>query len=107
RFPYSDAMNAPSSHPYKSKTLAAWIALIGGSLGLHRFYLRGFKDTWGWLHPWPTLMGLYGVERMGQLGQDDHLAWLLIPLLGLMLSGTMLVAIIYGLMPDEKWNARH
>jgi hypothetical protein len=23
----------------RSKTLATWIALLGGSLGLHRFYL--------------------------------------------------------------------
>lgn len=92
---------------YKSKTLATWIALIGGSLGLHRFYLHGFRDPWGWLFAWPTLLGLYGVQRMRELGQDDHLAWALIPLLGLMLAGTMLVAIVYGLMPDEKWDARH
>ena len=38
---------------YKSKTLATWIALIGGSLGLHRFYLHGFRDPWGWLFAWP------------------------------------------------------
>jgi hypothetical protein len=92
---------------YKSKTLATWIALLGGSLGLHRFYLRGPRDRWGWLFPWPTLVGLYGVQRMRVLGQDDRLAWLLIPLLGLMLAGTMLTAIVYGLTPDEKWNARH
>lgn len=93
--------------PYKSKTLATWVALLGGTLGLHRFYLHGFKDVWGWLHPLPTMLGLYGVERMQQLGQDDPLAWLLIPVLGLMLAGTMLQALLYGLMPDDKWNARH
>ena len=58
----------------KSKTLATWIALIGGSLGLHRFYLHGFRDPWGWLFPLPTLVGLYGVQRMRLLGQDDRLA---------------------------------
>ena len=90
----------------RSKTLATWAALLGGSLGLHRFYLSGLRDRWGWLHPWPTLVGLYGVLRMRELGQDDRLAWVLIPLLGLMLAGTMLAAIVYGLTPDEKWNAR-
>lgn len=90
----------------RSKTLATWAALLGGSLGLHRFYLYGLRDRWGWLHPWPTLVGLYGVVRMRELGQDDRLAWVLIPLLGLMLAGTMLAAIVYGLTPDEKWNAR-
>jgi hypothetical protein len=91
---------------YRSKTLATWIALLFGSLGLHRFYLHGHRDLLAWLHPWPTLVGLYGVQRMRLLGQDDHLAWLLIPLLGLMLSQAMLCAIVYGLTADETWDAR-
>ena len=80
--------------------------MIGGSLGLHRFYLHGFRDRWGWLFVWPTLVGLYGVQRMRQLGGDDHLAWALIPLLGLTLAIGMFSAIVYGLTPDERWNAR-
>jgi hypothetical protein len=95
------------SQLYKSKTLATWIALVGGSLGLHRFYLHGFRDPWGWLFFGPTLLGLYGVERARELGQDDTLAWVLIPILGLMLAGTMFVAIVYGLTADERWDARH
>lgn len=91
----------------KSKTLATWIALIGGSIGLHRFYLHGFRDPWGWMFPVPTMVGLYGVRRMQEFGQDDQVAWVLIPLLGLMLAATMLAAIVHGLTPDERWNARH
>lgn len=90
-----------------SKTLATWAAFAGGSIGLHRFYLHGLRDFWGWLHVLPTLAGLYGVWRMMQFGQDDRMAWALIPLLGLMLAGTMLLGIVYGLTPDEKWNARY
>jgi len=89
---------------YKSKTLATWLALGLGVFGLHRLYLHGFKDKWFWLHPWPTLAGLYGLQRMDLLGQDDRLSWLLMPLLGLMLSYAMLSAIIYGLTPDENWD---
>ena len=92
---------------YKSKTLATWIALLGGSLGLHRFYLYGGRDTLGWLHAAPTLAGLLGVRRVIELGQDDHLSWLLLPLLGLMLAQAALHAIVYGLMADERWDARH
>lgn len=90
----------------RSKTLATWLAVVGGSLGLHRFYLHGAKDVWAWLHPWPTLLGLAGVIRMRGLGQDDHAAWLLIPVLGVMLSIGMLSAIVIGLTPDERWAAR-
>jgi hypothetical protein len=98
------AITAPSS--YKSKTLATWAALLGGPFGLHRFYLFGFGDIWGWLHPIPTLIGLWGIHRVNELGQDDQLAWLLIPVLGFTVAATMLQAILYGLTPDEKWHAR-
>ncbi len=90
----------------KSKTLSTWLALAFGSLGAHRFYLYGRRDLLAWLHPVPTLVGLVGAVRMQNLGQDDHAAWLLIPLLGLMLTVGMLAALVYGLMPDEKWAAR-
>ncbi|HUG24845.1 hypothetical protein [Piscinibacter sp.] len=90
----------------KSKTLATWIALIGGSLGLHRFYLHGWRDVWGWLHPLPTLLGLYGLDRVSRFGQDDHLSWALIPLAGVSVAAAMLMALVYGLTADEKWDLR-
>ena len=99
-------MNARPRAGYKSKTLATWIAIVGGALGLHRFYLHGLGDRWGWLFPLPTLLGAIGVQRALALGQDDHLSWLLIPLPGVSLSVAMLSAILFALTPDERWNAR-
>lgn len=90
----------------RSKTVATWLALVGGSLGLHRFYLFGVRDLLAWLHPLPTLVGAYGFWRLRELGTDDRLGAVLVPLLGLMLTMSMLVAIFYGLMADERWNAR-
>jgi hypothetical protein len=94
-------------HRYRSKTAATWIALAAGALGGLRFYLHGARDALGWLHWPPTLLGLWGAWRMHALGQDDRLASLLVPLLGLMLSIAMLSAIVTGLTPDERWDARH
>jgi hypothetical protein len=91
----------------RSKTLATWLALLGGAFGLHRFYLHGWRDGVGWLYPLPALLGLAGVQRMRAFGQDDRVAWVLIPLLGLVLSAAMLTAIVYGLTSDDKWAARH
>ena len=90
----------------KNKTLATWLAFVGGPLGLHRFYLRGLGDILGWLLPIPTALGVYGVERMLQFGQDDALSWVLIPCLGFTIAGCALNAILYGLMTPEQWNAR-
>ena len=91
----------------KNKTLATWLAFIGGQLGLHRIYLYGWRDVFAWLHPLVAAVGWWGVERVRLNGQDDHLAWVLIPLLGFTLAGTALTAIYYGLMSPEKWNALH
>ncbi|MEY2619201.1 MAG: hypothetical protein RL522_2203 [Pseudomonadota bacterium] len=90
----------------KNKTFAAWLAFLGGPLGLHRFYLHGAGDLLGWALPIPTALGLYGMRRMQDLGQDDALSWLLIPLLGFTVAGCALTAIVYGLTDRAKWNAR-
>ena len=93
--------------PPKNKTIASWLAFLGGQFGLHRFYLFGWTDLWAWAHPAVAALGWYGVQRVRLHGQDDQLAWLLIPLLGFTLAGTALTAIYYGLMAPEKWNALH
>ncbi len=90
----------------KNKTLAAWLTFLGGPLGLHRFYLFGLSDVWGWLLPLPTALGIYGMNRALTYGQDDSLSWVLIPFLGFTVAGCALNAIIYGLKSPEQWNAQ-
>ncbi|RYF54255.1 MAG: hypothetical protein EOO29_55440 [Comamonadaceae bacterium] len=90
----------------KNKTVAVWLAFVGGPLGLHRFYLHGLTDLLGWLLPIPTALGLYGIERVQRFGVDDQWSWVLIPLLGFTVAGCALTAIVYGLTTREKWNAR-
>jgi hypothetical protein len=96
-----------SGTPARSKTLATWLAVVGGSLGLHRFYLHGAGDLRAWLHPWPTLVGAYGLWRLRHFGLDDLLGSRLVPALGAMVAIGMLAAIVYGLTPAERWRARY
>lgn len=91
----------------KNKTVAAWLAFVGGPFGLHRFYLKGVKDPLGWLLWIPTALGIYGIQRLREFGQDDTASWFLIPLLGFTIAGCALAAIVYGLSSPEKWNALH
>lgn len=98
---------SPAPPPYRSKTLAAWLALVAGAFGLHRIYLHGMGDKLAWGHVPFTTLGLVGAERMSTLGQNDRLAWVLVPVLGLMLSQAMFFAILYALTPDERWDARY
>lgn len=96
-----------SSAPMKNKTLAAWLAFLGGPLGLHRFYLYGLGDMLGWLLPIPSALGIYGIERAQRYGVDDQWSWLLIPPLGFVIAASALTAIVYGLATRERWNTRH
>lgn len=90
----------------RSKTLAAWAAVLTGFLGGHAFYLRGWLSPWGWAH-WPfTMAGIVGAQRVQAFGIDDRLSWVLLPLGGLSIAAAMLAAIVIGLMPDDRWDAR-
>ncbi len=90
----------------KNKTLAVWLSLCLGPLGLHRVYM-GRYDWIAKVSPIPTLLGVYGVLRARNLGVDDQWSWVLIPMLGFMLAACALNALVYGLMSVEKWNARY
>ena len=88
----------------KNKTVATWMAFLGGPLGMHRFYLYGAHDRLGWMLPIPAALGLYGVWRVQQWGLDDRESWVLLPLLGFVVAGCALTAIVYGLTTTERWN---
>jgi hypothetical protein len=90
----------------KNKTLATWLTLLLGPLGMHRFYLYGWRNTLGWLTIVPTALGLYGLQRVQDYGLDDTVSWVLLPLFGIHLAAICLNAIVYGLMTPEKWNAQ-
>lgn len=91
----------------RNKTVAAALAVLGGSMGLHRFYLHGWTDVVGWLFPIPSALGWWGVERVARYGQDDLLSWVLMPMLGLSLTVSCLMAVVMALTPCERWQARH
>lgn len=102
-----DSDTACSTRRPRNKTVAAWLAFLGGGLGWHRFYLYGWGDVWGWAHAIPTALGLWGVDRVLTYGQDDKLSWVLLPFLGLGLVAACLSAIVYALQTPQRWNARH
>ena len=91
----------------KNKTLVAWLALVGVPFGPLRFYMHRLTHLPTLLLPIPTALGLYGIQRVQQFGQDDQYSWFLIPLLGFTIAGCALRGILYGLQTPERWNARY
>lgn len=88
---------------HKNKTFATFIATAFGSIGLHRFYLTGIKDIWGWLHfaTLPISLAAYLLLR-----QNQQATFLFGPLI---ISGLIafIESLVIGLTPDEKWDAKY
>lgn len=66
---------------FKNKTLATLLAAVGGTFGLHRFYLEGGRRWLPWLYP--------------------LFCWTLIPTFA-----GFIEALRFALTPDERWDAR-
>lgn len=110
-------MNNPSStatHPsnptsrgrFRSKTLTAALAFFFGSIGAHRFYLYGLRDKFGWAHIVGILFGVAGYMLLAATDRASMLGWALALPGAVSLLAAFLSAIVYGLRPDEKWDAQ-
>ena len=88
--------------PHKNKTFTTFLALVFGAAGVHRFYLRGAYDRLGILHVCaiPIMGMVYGA------GRAPNVFWVLLPLLVSAIIG-FVEALVIGLTPDDKWDARH
>ncbi|MFC4931935.1 NINE protein [Massilia sp. GCM10023247] len=86
---------------HKNKTLATGLALVLGTLGAHRFYLHGPVDRFGLLHAgsMPVSALLYSQV------QGIQPFYALLPLL-VSCVAAFISALVIGLTPDEKWDAR-
>jgi len=90
------------STPHKNKTFATLLAMLFGGIGLHRFYLHGFGDRWGWLHL--ATLPLAGIAT--GLWSGHPLLLTAAPLVASMLTG-IIAALTLGLTTDEKWDQAH
>jgi TM2 domain-containing membrane protein YozV len=90
----------PTTH--KNKTLATLLATLLGGLGIHRFYLRGAKDRWAWVHLSSVPLSLLAMT----IGAGRPQLFLLTPLILSALAG-IIEALVLGLTPDEQWDAAY
>jgi len=86
---------------HKNKTVATLLALLLGGFGIHRFYLKPGADRIGLLHLCclPVMGILYGAVK-------PHPFYMVLPLLVSYIAG-FVEALVIGLTPDEKWDARY
>lgn len=97
----------PAASRGKSKLATVALAFLLGSLGAHRFYLKGVRDPFGWTHLLATAAGLLGVASLILGVGSTALNWVFAVAGGTSLISAFLTAIVFGLRPDEKWDARY
>ncbi len=86
---------------FKNKTLATLLASLFGGLGLHRFYLFNKTDFWAWAHFITLPISMLAMWRGGTQN------WLFLScLLVLSVLSGFIEALVIGLTPDERWDAR-
>lgn len=87
---------------HHNKTLTCLLAAVFGGIGLHRFYLYGRKDVFGWLHAASLPVSALAVLLLS----NTHALFAGILLILSVLCG-FLEALVIGLSPDDKWDAQH
>ncbi len=85
-----------------NKTLASFYAAIFGGIGIHRLYLRGIQDPWGWLHIACLPLSLV----LANLSNPTLRMFSATPFIISVLLG-FLQALVLGLMSDEKWDQQY
>jgi drug/metabolite transporter (DMT)-like permease len=98
--------NVQSTERFRSKTLTAALALFFGSIGAHRFYLYGLRDKFGWAHIAGIVLGATGYALLAATNRASIPGWFLVLPGAAALLSAFLSAIVYGLRPDEKWDAQ-
>ena len=86
---------------HKNKTLAAFLSLVLGSFGAHRFYLYGKRDPIAHLH-FASLPISYLLSKL-YFNLDPFITfapWTISLLMG------FVTCLVLGLKSDEKWDAR-
>lgn len=89
-----------SSHT--NKTVSTLLASLFGGIGMHRFYMYGRKDWFGWLHLATLPLSALAVFLFSNT-QPLFAGMLFI----LSILCGFVEALVIGLTPDEKWDTGH
>lgn len=90
----------------KHKLLFCALGLFFPGMGLNCFYLQGFKSFWGWAQFFAFIGGIAGWLILKDMQFHSAPGWVLITFGFITLEASWLTTIVFGLRPDEKWDAQ-
>lgn len=90
----------------KSKLLTVLLAFLFGSVGAHRFYLKGGRDFWAWTQIAAMALGIVGVALLWSTDRSSLPGWVCAIIGAASMLAGFLSALVYGLRPDDRWDAQ-
>jgi hypothetical protein len=91
---------------HKNKLLFCALGLFFPSTGFNVFYLKGLGSPWAWLQMVSLFAGILGWKLLGASDMSSALGWILAAAGFISLEASLLTTIVFGLRPDEKWDAQ-
>jgi hypothetical protein len=91
---------------HKNKLLFCALGLLAPGTGLNVLYLKGLGNIWAWLQMSALFAGVLGWKLLGASGMSSTLGWILATAGFIAIEASWLTTIVFGLRPDEKWDAQ-
>ena len=91
---------------FRSKLIFCALGLLIPGTGLNCFYLQGIKSFWAWVQLAALVSGILGLSLLMIGTEAGFAAWLLLIFGFISLEASWLSTIVFGLRPDEKWDAQ-
>lgn len=91
-----------TAKPHKNKTLTTLLAFVFGWVGLHRFYLRGIADKWGWAHAASIPLSSLILVAAPTVAFFFSIGPVIVSALVAIIE-----TLVIGLTPDDKWDAKY
>jgi hypothetical protein len=91
---------------HKNKLLFCALGLFFPGTGFNVFYLKGLGSSWAWLQMVSLFAGILGWMLLGASDMSSALGWILVAAGFIAIEASWLTTIVFGLRPDEKWDAQ-
>ena len=91
---------------HKNKLLFCALGLFFPGTGFNVFYLKGLGSPWAWLQMVSLFAGILGWKLLGASDMSSALGWILAAAGFIALEASWLTTIVFGLRPDERWDAQ-
>jgi hypothetical protein len=90
---------------HKNKLSFCALGLLFPGTGFNVFYLKGLGSPWAWLQMVSLFAGILGWKLLAASDMSSALGWILAAAGFISMEASLLTTIVFGLRPDEKWDA--